>query len=142
MIIPFQPWHAEAMKVRDVELGPEFGNRALYAIQNGPAVSVIAADERVIASFGMIWIVGRTAEVWALVSRDAPRYAKTLHKAAFWAIGEAHRRHGIRRFQAAIAEDKTTARRWIARLGFAPESALPLFGPKGETFYRYVRFMP
>ena len=141
MIIAFKPWHATVLGPRDVEWGPEMAARLQTAYLGGEAVTILAPDKSIIACMGMVFVTRRTVEVWVLASEKVTRYPKLLCKCARWCLDEAHRRHGVSRFQAAIQQDRTTARRWAKFLGFEVESHLPGFGDNGETFLRYVRLV-
>jgi len=140
ILTEFRPWHATALGPRDVEMGPEFAQRAQAALLGGPALTLLGDDKQILACFGIIFVGPKTAEAWAMVGDDVKANAKSIHKAAKWCLEEAHKRYEIRRLQAAISESRPTARRWAQKLGFRAESFMPKFGPDGETFIRYVRF--
>lgn len=141
MIIPFKPWHAVSLGPRDVEWGPEMAPRLQTAYSGGEAVTILNDKRQIIACFGMIVVTRNTVECWVLASNLVTRHAKHLCRCALWCLDEAHRRHGVSRFQAAIPMDKMKARKWAEFLGFRVECELPGFGDSGETYVRYARLM-
>ena len=140
MIIPFKPWHAVSLGPRDIEWGPEMAARLQTAYAGGEAVTVLNDKRQIIACFGMLFVTRKTVEVWVLASEKVKNHARLLCRCALWCVEEAHRRHGVSRFQAAIPKEKKQARKWAEFLGFiADDSELDGFGDNGETYIRYVR---
>ena len=124
-----------------MEWGPEMAARAQVAYTGGEAVSILNPQKSIIACFGMIFVTRRTVEAWVLASEKVREHARLVCRCALWCLDEAHRRHGVSRFQAAIPEDREKARKWAEFLGFRPECELMGFGDNGETYIRYVRMI-
>lgn len=82
------------------------------------------------------------AVAWALLSpalrtdRPARRWFKQqVRQRIPILMGE----HGVRRLEADVTAGGLT---FVRSLGFAVESVMPLWGPNGETFFKFVRFHP
>lgn len=97
-----------------------------YAIEHRGAV---------VACCGIASFYPGSGEAWALVHPNAPavvyRYIRDV-----WITA---RDSGIfRRIQANVNGDDPKAIRLAEHLGFVEEGRMPRFGPKGETYVRYV----
>lgn len=142
LLVPFEGWHSEVMDIRgEGAMNSEFYARSLMAPTMGPCVTLYSPDRMPIASFGLMMVVRGTAEVWVLASKDISKKPKILIKAARWALSEGCIRYSIYRVQASIDKDHVVRRKWAEHMGFHVEGLMPRFGPDGETFVRYVRFM-
>ena len=139
-IVDFQPWHADMMDLRGEFRNAEFSGRAMMASSGGPCITIFV-DDVPIASIGITVICRGTAEIWVLACTNIKKYRKTLCKTGKWALAEARKRYGVKRFSASIDKDKVVQRRWAEFMGMHVESVMPRFGSDGETFIRYVLFM-
>ena len=81
-----------------------------------------------------------SGEVWALTSRLVERYPVSFHTSVVRMLEETVQKWGLWRVEAVIQEEHAVSRKWAERLGFEEESVSRLFGPRGETFMRYVKF--
>ena len=141
LLVPYEPWHSEVMNVRGENMQSEFHARSLMAPHMGPCVTLYSPQRMPIACFGLMVVMRGTAEVWVLADKKISKTPKTLIKAAKWALEEGCKRYSIYRVQASIDKDAVVRRRWAEFMGFHAEGFMPRFGPDGETYVRYVRFM-
>ena len=82
------------------------------------------------------------ATAWVILS---PRLRR-LPRAALWFVEEVRTRldalmveHNLLRVEADVREGHATGGAFVAALGFTLEATSPCWGPKGETFLRYVK---
>lgn len=103
---------------------------------SGPAFSGFL-DDRLIGCAGIATIWRGSGEAWAVLTPSMPKIAHRVIGVRFNAILQT----GLyRRVQANVLQGFALAVRWVERLGFIEESHMPLFGPHGETYIRYVIF--
>ena len=141
LLLQFEPWHAEVMDVRGEGMTSEFYSRSLMAPNMGPCVTLYNPDRMPVAAVGLMVVMRGTAEVWVLTSKSITDIPKTLIKTSRWALEEGCKRYSIYRVQASIDKDQVVRRRFAEFMGFHVEGVMPRFGPDGETYIRYVKFL-
>lgn len=77
---------------------------------------------------------------WALLSVDAAQHRYFVHKAVVEGLQYFIYRLKLKRIEANVNELLPQAKSWVRHLGFVEESVMPLYGPSGETFIKYVMF--
>src|SRR5262245_10707262 len=113
-------------------------SRAPQYARLGPAYSWLV-DGRIACSAGLIIQWPGLATAWTWLNDEGRRHpfvARSVRRALYEAI----ERHGLRRVESEICDGEGLEIRetWMDFLGFERESAQPLKGPNGETFYLYV----
>lgn len=101
----------------------------------GPAFTLQEAG-RALGCGGLL-IEGRHARAWAFVSTALRRRPQLLHRTVKRALPALIRHHGLRSVSAEALVDFAAARRWLERLGFTYEAALPRFAGSKENYARY-----
>jgi len=105
--------------------------------RSGPAFTALA-DGVLLGSAGLILHWKGVAEVWLLPTpyiADHPLFVFRSFRRCLW---EMIRLHRLRRVQALVSADVPINHRWVERLGFTLEGAMPRYGPFGETHLRYA----
>lgn len=75
---------------------------------------------------------------WALLSDSAKRHIHFIHKAVLEGLEYFIFRLKLHRIEADVCDDLPKAQEWAKHLGFVEESIMPNYGPRGETFIKYV----
>lgn len=78
---------------------------------------------------------------WALVSPLGRRYPAYVHRTIYWGLRDFAVRLKMRRIECETPADFLDGHAWLECLGFEFESAMPRYGPHGETFWKY-RYFP
>ena len=68
------------------------------------------------------------------------KYPQTICRHVVRALRHVIREYGLRRLTADVPEPYLVGHRWVTWMGFERESAMKLYGPRGETFIRYALF--
>lgn len=80
-------------------------------------------------------------EAWAILTDVGRAHPIFVHRVVSRTLREIIVHSRLRRVQADVVAAFAVGRRWVERLGFEFESAMPRYGPKGEDFVRY-RILP
>lgn len=75
---------------------------------------------------------------WAMLSSEAKNHPYFVHKAVMEGLEYFILRFKLKRVEANVSDELDPAKRWVERIGFIEESKMPCYGPRGETFIRYV----
>lgn len=75
---------------------------------------------------------------WALLSSNARKHPWFVHRAVKEGLQYFIKRLGLRRVEANVNEGLPHALKWVLKLGFEEESVMPKYGPRGETFRKFV----
>lgn len=142
-LIPFHPDHLNRMVIREFEAGEMLllGNakeRACEYLTYGPAFTGICG-EQFIGCGGLIILWPGVAEAWAVSTLLWPSKALSVHKAILTSLNELSATLGLWRIQTAVNEAHQVSCKWVERLGFKFEGAMPGYGPDGATYLRFGR---
>lgn len=107
----------------------------------GPAYSGWL-DGHLVGCAGLVIPWQGRAEGWAVFTPFGRQHAGLVHRAVYRGLQRLIKEHGLRRIQGDTFATYLTGCRWLERLGFERESLMPLYGPNGETFARYVWLRP
>jgi hypothetical protein len=116
---------------------PEAAGEAYAA--GGPAFTAEVPRGTPVGAAGLFFHWPGRATGWAIL---APSLIRDRRLIVWFTREVAERlpalmvRHGIRRLEADVLPAGIA---WVRRLGFELEVDMPLYGPGGETFYRFVR---
>lgn len=144
-IRPFQPSDILSIDARepDKSVLAGLGNNLEYAefyARKGPAFTGWYGDKP-IACAGIVTFWKGVGEGWALTSPLVAKFPCAFHRGIRKKLDELTTEFCLRRIQVAIPRSHHVSRRWIVKLGFRKESAMPLYGPEGTeaAYVRYVR---
>lgn len=99
-----------------------------YASHNGDPAALIGA-----------WPIHPSVwQVYAFGTLDFEKVAPTLTKFAMRFMTPSLINQGAHRAQCDSIEGHDKAHRWLEAMGYRKEGAMPKFGRKGETFYRFA----
>jgi hypothetical protein len=134
-IIPFRAEHLSQINMQERHrrtvsyLTPEY----VQMLARGPAISAVA-DDRIIASTGILLQFPGLGSLWGLVSQDAGPHVVRMYRAAcrFLEIPK------LRRIEATVETDFEDGCRWLELLGFEREGRMTKYGPNSEDHYRYA----
>jgi hypothetical protein len=141
-IVPFKAEHYVALYdkyyVMRQGLDPNAVGRTFEEM--GPAFSGFYQG-KLIACGGILIPWAGLGEAWCTVSRDVRVFGAmaTFIKMEMVFKGIISENH-LRRVQADVDAENRRSIKFVERLGFLPEFAMPKFGPNGETYTRYVLF--
>jgi hypothetical protein len=107
--------------------------------ENHPAYSATVGD-RVVVCAGIVVIWPGLGMAWVNASDEIKRFPKAFHVNVMGYMTSIIREQRLRRVQCEVLSADDVACRWVTRIGFQPESIMPLYGPNGETFMKYVLF--
>lgn len=142
-IVPFEPRH-----LADIAPGPfealaldglPAGALARGCAVPGAALTALDAAGRPLGAFGLMPMWTGVAQGWVFASDSLRAFPVALHRTVARALDAGERLMRLHRIQVSVHENFHTSRRWVERLGFACEGAMPGFGPNGDTYYRYAR---
>jgi hypothetical protein len=105
----------------------------------GPAYTGRIDDEIAICAGVLIPWPG-LGEAWAVLSDLGRQHPLFVHRRVARVLRSIIRECHLNRIQCGVDISFSVGREWVERLGFRPESVMPQYGPKGETFVRYVIF--
>jgi len=93
-----------------------------------------------IASAGLHMPWPGLAFAWAVISPVALKRPHVImtHNSIANGLMDLAEAYNLRRIEACVDESFVVGQRWIEKLGFKYESDIPLFGPQGQDFKRYV----
>jgi RimJ/RimL family protein N-acetyltransferase len=142
-VVPFEPWHAAKIKLRefDAKAFADMGiSPAAYAAiyVRGSGFSGVLDDGEVVACGGIVIPWPGSGHAWALTSELVEDYTLTFHKTFKRMIAFLEREHGLRRIETPVHAQYVVSQRWLKRLGFRPESLMRRW-LGGEDYYQYVR---
>jgi RimJ/RimL family protein N-acetyltransferase len=147
VLVDFEPKHLQQIRRdpddADPTLDALFSNldaRAERYATRGPAATILAEDNTVLAVGGIIELYPGSGEAWLLLSAEGRKRSPLSIVRNVAGFLDRNLETRFRRIQALVAFDNRQAHRLIMRLGFVPEGAMPYYGPNGEHFIRYVRF--
>ena len=142
-IIPFEVAHLDDLQARRFEaqeiqsLG-DYRERAGVHRQLGPAWTGII-DGQVMGCCGLIVLWQGVAEPWMVSTGLCARYALSFHRAIKKGLDQVIQDLRLRRVQVAIHKDHVISHKWVERLGFKREGAMPAYGPDGSDYVRFGR---
>ena len=129
---PREPDASQAASLKDYVAAA-----TLYA-ENGPAFTGFVGEIPIAVAGIMIpWPGLGTA--WSFTTPQVAAFPCTFHRAVKRKIEEIAKERNLRRLQMDVPQSHTVSRRWVLRLGFQSEGAMPCYGPDGETWIRFVR---
>lgn len=142
-VVPFDPGHLAAIEPGPFEALVLEGLPADLLTREcpvpGPALTVLDAQGAPLGAFGLVPMWTGVAQAWVFASDSLRACPVVLHRTVARALGAGERLLRLHRVQISVHENFLTSRRWVERLGFACEGAMPGFGPNGDTYYRYAR---
>jgi hypothetical protein len=133
-LIPYQPEHyLEA-------LGPQADPYAarLY-FERGPAWTGFL-DDTLLGCGGVAILHPGVGEAWMVFTTAGRQHPTWMIRAVARGLLHAIRTKGLVRVQADVVAADLKAHRFCTKLGFAPESLMPLYGPGREDFIRLAMF--
>jgi hypothetical protein len=139
-IVPFEPWHLEALVLQPAQafvgamLEPDY---AVALAAAGEAYSGLE-DGRVVGCCGLVPVHPGLANAWALLGACGPGRFLTIHRAVLRFL----ECQPVRRIQTTVQSDFAAGHRWARALGFGAEARLEAWGPEGEDHHLYKRIMP
>jgi RimJ/RimL family protein N-acetyltransferase len=143
-IAPFAPEHLAAIAPGpfDAVAVEGFDLRAMAEarVQLGPAWSALSGA-RVLGCAGIVPLWRGVGAAWLLGGDELRRHPLALHRAVARGLPRAMRGLGLRRLQISVHENFAASLRWVERLGFRHEGAMPAYGPNGDTYIRYARII-
>lgn len=103
----------------------------------GPAFTAFQDDE-VIACGGIVMFWEGVGEAWLYTGTEIEDnkiwFCRTI-KEWLWTL---IKNMNLRRIQVSINAEYIRSQKWAEWLGFIKESEMPRYGPKEETFFKYV----
>lgn len=144
-IIPFEFGHLKGLQAREFEsreldlLDNLEGRTRDYLSRGMGYTCFIGSQVLVIAGMFIQW--RGLAEVWSITTPLVTAYPLAFHRAISHGLKVMAQSMGIRRIQVAIHADHQVSHRWIQRLGFKWEGAMPGYGPDGATYVRFARLV-
>lgn len=142
-VVPFDPGHLAGIDPGPFEAlvleGLPAGLLTRRCPVPGPALTVLDATDRPLGAFGLVPMWPGVAQGWVFASESLRAAPVALHRTVARALDAGERLMRLHRIQVSVHENFRTSRRWVERLGFACEGAMPGFGPNGDTYYRYAR---
>lgn len=141
-IVPFRPEHIAQIsgrefdrKLADELKGDEWFDDSVR--MNGPAFTAYR-DDKVIACGGIVMFWAGCGEAWLYTSEEIEENKIWFSRAIKRWLWMLIKNMNLRRVQVSINTEYARSQRWAEWLGFVKESEMPLYGPCGETFIRYV----
>jgi RimJ/RimL family protein N-acetyltransferase len=138
ILIPFRASHIDEMRGFGGQTWAEahFDSTDPRSFETlGPCWSGAVGGE-IIGSAGLIKVHDYRAIAWAMLSNEAPKHFKSIHKAAKAFFSD----QPFKRVEAYIDEEFPAARRWIKALGFQLEKEhLRYFLPDGRSAALWAR---
>lgn len=137
-IIALAPEHILA-----VQLQPAQGYAAAFVTEH-QAREIVAAkgigwtaehDGQVIACAGIVQMHDERGMAWAMLSKDALRHIKTIHRV----IANVLDRAPWRRIEMTVDARHAAGCRWAERLGFEREGLMRAYTPDGRDCFLYAR---
>jgi hypothetical protein len=141
-IVPFRPEHLAEIEPRahDVRLTqdlPDILERIPAYAAAGPAVTAFL-NGTALCCGGVAMYWNGVGKGWLYTSTEVDRHRIAFHRGARGWIEQVVRAWGLRRLEVDVPVWNQMSCRWIERLGFQHESDMPLYGPDGSTWIRYV----
>jgi hypothetical protein len=135
-VIPFVPEHLVEMTMQD---NPDnTGNldrdtllRKAQEKLNGPAITLIDDENRIVMCGGIINIWQGVGEAWSVSSTIAARYPKSILSTARKFIGRCSEYH---RIQAIVIDGFIRAEKLLAHLGFEREGTMRKYSASGQDY--------
>lgn len=124
-IEPLNPSHGFHDVVKYSSHGPAF-----VGIWNGTPIGAA----------GIVILWDGLGEGWSVASSQGKYHPVAFHRAVKMMMNKCIKSHSIRRLQISVDVESPSSIIWVTMLGFKLESIMPKFGPKGETFARFVMF--
>jgi len=134
-VTPFVPSDYQEATAGAVSMGNPQVVAEMFATK-GPAFTA-RQGACVIACAGVMLFWPGVGEAWSVLSPCAAEHPM-IHRHVKRGLAGIIESHGLWRVQATVLDGFAKGERWITRLGFQFESAMPAFGPKGETYNRYA----
>jgi len=135
-VIPFVPEHLIEMTIQDNpdragNMDPETLMRKARERMNGPAITLLNDENRIIACGGIINIWNGVGEAWSVSSTIAARYPKFILSTARQFIAGCTEYH---RIQAIVIDGFIRAEKLLAHLGFECEGKLRKYSETGQDY--------
>ncbi|MGE4334966.1 MAG: GNAT family N-acetyltransferase [Pigmentiphaga sp.] len=137
-IIALRPEHILAVQLQpaqDFAAGFVTAEQA-QGIVAAPGIGWAAeVDGQVIACAGIVQMHDERGTAWAMLSADALRHFKTLHRV----IGAVLDRAPWQRIEMTVDVRHDAGCRWAERLGFVQEGRMRAYTPDGRDCFLYAR---
>lgn len=133
----------QAAHILDVQLQPAQDFATPFVTQQ-QAIDIAASkgigwsaevDGQIIACAGIVHIHDERGVAWAMLSADALRHIKTLHRV----IGRVVANAPWRRIEMTVEASHDAGCRWAERLGFQREGLMRAYTPDGRDCFLYAR---
>ncbi len=122
--------------MRDVQI--DFEKIAANFANNGNYGRSGFCDGELLVSAGIMCPWPGLGVAWAIISGNGRKHNYFVHKAVLEGLQYFSDRLKLRRIEANVCDDIEIAKLWVLHLGFCEESVMPKYGPRGETFRKYV----
>lgn len=142
-IRPFQPDDVMRIDAREPDRSIAAGLPDLLALAKlqvtlGPAFTGFLNDTPIAcAGLNIVW--SGVAEGWVFSGKLVNSYPLFFHRSIARELNRLIVAHKLHRVQVHIPESHVVSCRWIQRLGFHFEAALPKYGQNSETYLCYSR---
>jgi hypothetical protein len=145
ILIPYKKEHGRFILANNFRDTEEWMTRNKYAdafLEGWEQVEcsyTIIVDEKIVACAGVYVTILGTGEAWTLFSNDLYKYPKSIYKAIKEGLERVIEEKKLRRVQAQVGFDNSTAQSFIKHLGFTYEGTMRKAGPNGENMLLYAR---
>lgn len=95
-------------------------------------------NDTLLVSAGIMIPWNNCGIAWALLGPQAKNHHFFVFKAISEGLFYFTHKFKLRRIEANVESSLEPAKRLVKHLGFVEESIMPKYGPKGETFIKYV----
>lgn len=143
-IEPFKSEHIKAIQGREyVEkkwqgIGATPAAMVHFCDDGQPAYTAFD-DDKILGCAGIYAFWQGVGEAWAWVDSElTEKHKGWFHKTVKKVLYEIIEQYNFKRVQCVVEKSYAMGIKWIENLGFTKESEMPLFGPRGETYVRYV----
>jgi hypothetical protein len=143
-IVPFEPWHAAKIRLRDFDarcfagIGHSPAAMGRFWEAYGPGFTGLLPDGEVAACGGVAIQWPGFGVGWAITSDLVDDYMLTFHKTFKRMIAHIERSRGLVRIQTTVHADHLVSRRWLKRLGFETEGLMRRY-IGGDDYYLMAR---
>ncbi len=138
----FEPHHyvmlAEDPKSIFNGLDLDFKRIAANFANNGSYGRSGFCNSELLVSAGVMTPWPHYGVAWAILASNAANHPFFVHRAVAEGLWYFIHRLKLQRLEANVCDDLPQAKRWATHLGFYEESIMPKYGPRGETFRKYV----
>lgn len=142
-ILPFQPEHllgleARSFEAREMALDDCPLRRSADYQRRGLAYTVTKGG-KIMFCVGLLLLWRGVAELWMVTTDLVQRSPLAFHRVMLQGLTVMMDNLGLWRLQTAVHSEHHLSQKWLRRMGFKYEGAMPAYGPDGATYIRMAR---